>query len=108
METCPYSATLPACLQVFVGFAMSLGARIPQIWLNVQRGNTGELSLLTCGLSCAGNVVRLFTTLVLTNDVVLLAGTGVQALLNGVLTWQCLATEIASRKHLDARSPKVA
>jgi PQ loop repeat len=81
-----------------VGFAMSLGARIPQIWLNMQRGNTGELSLLTCGLSCAGNFVRLFTTVVLTNDAVLLAGTAVQFLLNGILTWQCFVTEVAARK----------
>lgn len=71
---------------------------MPQIWLNIQRGNTGQLSLLTSGLSFAGNCVRVFTTAVLTNDVVLLAATGVQVVLNGVLTWQCVQTELESRR----------
>jgi hypothetical protein len=86
-------------VQVSVGFAMSLGARVPQIVLNHKRGNTGELSLITSGLSCAGNAARLFTTVVLTSDLVLLWTTLFQFLLNGVLTAQCWQTEVHNRQR---------
>jgi hypothetical protein len=76
---------------------MALGARVPQIWLNYKRGNSGELSLITCALSCLGNLARLFTTVILTADIVLFASTFAQFLLNGVLTWQCMDTERQNR-----------
>lgn len=34
--------------------------------MNYQRGNSGELSIATCVLNLAGNLARVFTTLVLT------------------------------------------
>jgi hypothetical protein len=87
-------------VQVSVGFAMSLGARVPQIWLNWKRGGSGELSLITCALSVVGNGARLFTTAVLTSDFLLLASTLAQFVLNGVLTVQCWQTELARRRKL--------
>ena len=45
---------------------ISLGGRIPQIVLNHQRGNSGELSLISCGLNVLGCIARAFTTIVLT------------------------------------------
>lgn len=45
---------------------IALGGRLPQIWMNYQRGNSGELSIATCMLNLAGNLARVFTTLVLT------------------------------------------
>ena len=55
-----------AGLQASTIAIISLGGRVPQIWMNIQRGDTGELSILTCMLNLAGNVARVFTTLVLT------------------------------------------
>ena len=43
----------------------------PQILLNVKRGNSGELSLLTCALSLAGNLARVFTTMALEDPIIL-------------------------------------
>jgi hypothetical protein len=85
-------------MQVAVGFAMSVGARIPQIVLNMRRGNTGELAVISFALSTIGNIIRVFTTMVLTSDIILLASTVMQALLNGIITVQCLQTEMARRR----------
>lgn len=50
----------------------------PQILLNVRRGNSGELSLLTCALSLAGNLARVFTTATLVKDPIILASAATQ------------------------------
>ena len=57
---------LCAALQASTIAIIALGGRLPQIMLNARRGNSGELSPLTSILNLAGNVVRLFTTAVLT------------------------------------------
>lgn len=92
-------------LQVCVSVAMSVGARLPQIWLNFQRGNTGELSILTFALSSIGNLIRVYTTAVLTSDMLLVFGTASQFLLNGIITVQCLQTEVANRKLKQQAQP---
>lgn len=91
-----------AGVQISVGFAMSLGARVPQIVLNYRRGNSGELSLITCALSSLGNLARCFTTVILTADWVLFASTFAQFVLNGILTWQCVDTERQNRAAASA------
>ncbi len=48
----------------------------------------GVLSLTTCILNVAGCVVRSYTTVVLTHDVIILGGILVQLVLNGILLWQ--------------------
>ena len=50
------------------------GALIPQLLLNARRRSSGGWSPLTAGLSAAGNAVRIFTTLQLTQDPLLLGG----------------------------------
>lgn len=55
-----------AALQASTVAMVSLGGRVPQIWMNYQRGNSGELSVTTCMLNLTGSVARVFTTLVLT------------------------------------------
>jgi hypothetical protein len=87
----------PKSAQVVVGVIMSIGARVPQIWLNWKRGDTGQLSLVTYALSSVGNLIRVYTTAVLTHDIVLLASTCAQFALNAFITIQCLQTEIRSR-----------
>jgi hypothetical protein len=53
---------------------MALGSRLPQIVLNMRRGNAGMLSVTTCLLNVAGNAARIFTTIVLTGDLLMLGG----------------------------------
>ena len=67
-----------------------VGALIPQILLNLKQGNSGEWSPLTAGLSTAGNAVRVFTTVQLTQDPLLLAGFSLGFLVNGALFAQIL------------------
>ncbi len=68
------SATAAAAgLQASTVAIVSLGGRVPQIWMNYQRGDSGELSIATCMLNLAGNVARVFTTLVLTKVTILTA-----------------------------------
>ncbi|BDA48719.1 probable mannose-P-dolichol utilization defect 1 protein homolog [Coccomyxa sp. Obi] len=93
-----------AVLQASTILIISLGGRIPQILLNIRRGNTGELSPLTSGLNLAGNVARIFTTLVLTQDMINLAGALVQALLNGILVWQSICSG-RNNHHINNPSP---
>ncbi|KAK9917396.1 hypothetical protein WJX75_003898 [Coccomyxa subellipsoidea] len=66
------------------------------------RGNSGELSPVTSGLNLAGNLARTFTTLVLTQDLINLAGTLVQAILNGILVWQ----SVSSAKRMQDEVPQ--
>lgn len=79
-------------LQMSTIVVMAVGARMPQIWLNWRRGNAGVLSVATCCLNVAGCVVRIFTTVVLTGDTIILGGCITQLVLNAILLWQCLAT----------------
>lgn len=81
----------PTVLNALQGSSMlllSLGSRVPQIVMNWRRGNTGELSLTTSLLNFSGNIARLFTTCVLTQDALILAGTGLQTVMNGILVAQ--------------------
>jgi hypothetical protein len=45
---------------------ISQSCRLPQILLNMKRGDSGLLSLTTCVLNVGGCIVRAFTTIVLT------------------------------------------
>jgi hypothetical protein len=69
---CP--AALLASLQASNIAIMALGSRLPQILLNMKRGNAGMLSVTTCVLNVLGNAARIFTTLVLTGDLLMLGG----------------------------------
>ncbi|GIL77879.1 hypothetical protein Vretimale_6509 [Volvox reticuliferus] len=81
-----------SALQMSNIVVMAVGARLPQIWLNVKRGNAGVLSPLTCLLNVAGCVVRAFTTAVLTRDGIIMGGCISQLVLNAVLLYQSIAT----------------
>ena len=61
-----HSPATVAVLQASTILIISFGGRIPQIVMNHQRGDSGELSLLTSLLNVLGCVARIFTTLVLT------------------------------------------
>jgi hypothetical protein len=63
LKSCP---VLCAALQAATILIIALGSRLPQIVLNVRRGNSGELSTTTSALNLAGNLARIMTTLVLT------------------------------------------
>lgn len=69
---CPHE--LLAAMQASNIAIMALGSRLPQIVLNMKRGNAGMLSVTTCLLNVAGNAARIFTTIVLTGDMLMLGG----------------------------------
>jgi mannose-P-dolichol utilization defect protein 1 len=94
---CPHD--LLAALQAANVAVLALGSRVPQIVLNVRRGDAGLLSATSCALNVAGNAARAFTTIVLTRDALLLAGAVTQGALNGVLTWQALETGRVRRER---------
>lgn len=79
---------------------VAIGGRIPQIVLNIRRGNSGELSITTSALNLAGNMARMFTTLVLTQDSLLFIANAVQGVLNTVLLWQ---TAMSAYQHRQQR-----
>eukprot|EP00878_Enallax_costatus_P009235 GHUV01009653.1.p1 GENE.GHUV01009653.1~~GHUV01009653.1.p1 ORF type:complete len:427 (+),score=113.68 GHUV01009653.1:281-1561(+) len=81
-----------AVLQASNIITMALGSRLPQIVLNMRRGNAGVLSVMTCLLNVAGNTARIFTTVVLTGDMLLMAGYLSQGTLNTILLCQSLGT----------------
>ena len=58
----------------------------------MRRGNTGELSTFTCGLNVAGSCARLFTTAVLTQDVLNGALQITGFAVNLTLLLQCVGT----------------
>lgn len=72
LAACP--PPMLAALQASTILTMALGSRLPQIVLNWRRGDAGMLSVVSCGLNVAGNAARIFTTLVLTRDPLLLGG----------------------------------
>lgn len=87
---CP--AEVLSALQLATLFVMALGSSIPQIWLNIQRGNSGVLSPITCGLNVAGCIARMYTTLVLTKDTLLLVSCATQGVLHCILLYQTIET----------------
>merc|ERR1712232_1369025 len=79
---------LPAAAFPALGLTQSaLGAfaRVPQIVLNFRQKHTGNLSIITWGLSTVGNTVRIITTLVSVNDWVALLGYVIAWILNFTL-----------------------
>ncbi len=92
-------------MQASCAATLALGARLPQILMNWRRGNSGELSILSTGLSVAGNGARVFTTLALVGDPIILATNSTQFVLTSVLLWQCLATVRQEREASTAATP---
>ena len=97
----------PACnvatlkvLQASSVLLLALGGRMPQILLNLRRGNSGELSIFSTGLSVAGNVARIFTTLTLVGDPIILAAASSQLVLNSILLFQTLETARRGREAI--------
>ena len=79
-------------LQACSAVLLALGGRLPQIVLNLRRGNSGELSPASTGLSVAGNLARVFTTITLVGDPIILATASSQLVLNSILLYQCFDT----------------
>lgn len=75
----------------FLSIALCNGAIMPQLLLNRATQSGGQWSPVTAGLALAGSGVRVFTTLRLTKDPLLLAGFCSGACLNGLLLGQILA-----------------
>mmetsp|Transcript_31957 Transcript_31957/g.74845 ORF Transcript_31957/g.74845 Transcript_31957/m.74845 type:complete len:231 (+) Transcript_31957:76-768(+) len=65
-------------------------ARVPQIILNFRQGHTGNQSVITWGLSAAGNAIRVVTTLAGVDDLITLFGHLLAGVLNVTLVLQIL------------------
>ncbi len=92
-----------AALQASTVVILAVFGRVPQIMMNIKRGNSGELSAATVGLSLAGNLARVFTTLTLVKDPRVLAGAAVQGLLNAIILWQTIDTALKLKARLQAQ-----
>lgn len=79
-------------LQACSALLLALGGRLPQIILNLRRGNSGELSGASVGLSVAGNLARVFTTVALVGDPIILATASSQLVLNSIILYQIVDT----------------
>lgn len=79
-------------LQALTIAILAIGGKFLQIWENIRRGNSGELSIITCGLNVAGTVARMFTHFTMTQDMLNMASSGLFFVLSGVLFHQTLIT----------------
>ena len=80
---------LLALLQVWATSLLMISL-IPQLYLNYSRKEPGQYSPVTAGLSVLGNSIRIFTTLTLTKDPLLLLGFALGFSLNAALLGQIL------------------
>jgi hypothetical protein len=94
------SNTTMYVLQGFSAFLLAFGGRLPQILLNIRRGDSGELSMTSTALSVAGNAARIFTTLALVGDRIILATALSQLMLNSTLLYQCIQTARKGRSAI--------
>lgn len=79
-------------LQSLVIVILAVLGRIPQVVLNWRRGNSGELSFGSTLLSVIGNGCRVYTTLALVKDPIIMATALSQLCLNSILLAQIVGT----------------
>ncbi|KAL3159542.1 hypothetical protein ABBQ38_009958 [Trebouxia sp. C0009 RCD-2024] len=77
-------------------------ARVPQIWSNYKAKDTGQLSLITAGMSTAGAVARIFTSIQEGAGLSMVRGFCIGGFLNLIITLQILCyarnTQAQTRK----------
>lgn len=97
-----FSFALPlpvlSALQASSAVALAFGSRIPQIWLNWRQKSTGELSIIMFIANALGCLIRVFTTLSLTGDMILLFSAALHLVLNGIIIAQCVETRVKTAK----------
>ncbi|WZN63712.1 mannose-P-dolichol utilization defect protein [Chloropicon roscoffensis] len=81
-------------LQAASALGLAFGSRIPQIWLNFRQGHTGELSIIMFIANALGCLIRCFTTLSLTQDMLLLFNASFHFVLNTIIIVQCADTRL--------------
>lgn len=99
-----FSLTLLAQLQMLV-IPLSVISRVPQIWSNFSNKTTGSLSFLTFFLNFGGAAARVFTTIKLVDDPLVLAGFVLSAVLNGTIVLQILYYGGNKKAATGTRSP---
>eukprot|EP00884_Botryococcus_braunii_P002202 jgi/Botrbrau1/11983/Bobra.0115s0019.1 len=95
-------------MQASVIFVIGLGSRVPQIRMNMRRGNSGQLSSTTCLINLTGNVTRLFTTIVLMGDRLVMGANISQGILNSILLYQTVMTKVRNRRAAAVATPSAA
>ena len=91
-------AYLLSYLQAASALALAFGSRIPQIWLNFRQGGTGELSIIMFIANALGCLIRVFTTMSLTQDLLLLFNAAFHFVLNAIIIVQCVETRVKAAK----------
>eukprot|EP00270_Netrium_digitus_P002206 TRINITY_DN12477_c0_g1_i1.p1 TRINITY_DN12477_c0_g1~~TRINITY_DN12477_c0_g1_i1.p1 ORF type:complete len:248 (-),score=34.20 TRINITY_DN12477_c0_g1_i1:225-968(-) len=74
-------------------------ARIPQIWMNIESGSTGKLSLTTAVLNFGGCIARIFTSIQERTPINMLVGSILGLLSHGTLLLQILFYGGRNRKQ---------
>ncbi|MEW5307962.1 MAG: hypothetical protein WDW36_010329 [Sanguina aurantia] len=96
-DACP-PALLSWMFRATIG-VMAFGARLPQIVLNVRRGNAGMMSLTTCCLNVAGNSARACSRRwCWCTTSTCCGGVLTQGILNSILLYQTLTSRLAKLK----------
>ena len=83
-----------------IGSSMVLYSRLPQIYLNLSNGHTGQLAIVTWLLNVIGVIARVFTTATELNDPYQLASHSVAMLLNLTVVVQILMYREATKDAL--------
>ena len=83
---------------ISASIALAIYGRVPQIWSNWKRRDTGALSVATFALSFGGGLARIFTTLQEAPSTMVLVGFVTGVVLNGIIMTQILVY----RKHKSA------
>jgi len=98
-----FSNSLPvvvlSSLQAASGIGLAFGSRIPQIWLNFKKGSTGELSIIMFIANALGCLIRVFTTISLTQDNLLLFNAAFHLVLNAIIIVQCVGSRLDSARE---------
>ena len=99
-----FSQSLPetvlSSLQAASSVGLAFGSRIPQIFLNWRQGTTGELSIIMFIANALGCLIRVFTTIALTGDKLLLFNAAFHFVLNAIIIVQCAETRLKGNSTL--------
>ncbi len=85
-------------LQSLVIIILAVLGRLPQVVLNYRRGNSGELSFGSTLLSVIGNACRVYTTMAIVKDPIIMATAVSQLILNSTLLYQIFDTVRQNKK----------
>jgi len=97
---------IPADLLLSLSIVITFASRVPQIVANFQQKHTGVLSIITQTLQVLGNLARLGTVAVETNDPVTLLSYVFALALNGILLGQVIMYWSNTKAEMNKKTAK--